>query len=116
MKPDAVTNDKPRFRMVQIHNLFKDDLVTPADPKPMCVKHGRWPCGPCGTSHYEGCECCAAKPDAVPSVQSLPPRADAPYRQCDECGRKSWAFKPTDPAGRCEMPQPGGLRCDGLLL
>lgn len=46
---------------------------------------------------------------------SLPPhlRDDAPHRQCDQCGRKTWdtaKFNTT-----CTMTQPSGLACGGTF-
>lgn len=37
---------------------------------------------------------------------------DAPFTQCDRCGRKSWSLQD----GRCGMVQPDGHRCEGMMV
>ena len=46
--------------------------------------------------------------------KTLPPylRKDASYIQCCKCGRKSWAEEVNSV---CNMPQPDGKVCDGIL-
>jgi hypothetical protein len=51
-----------------------------------------------------------------PSQETLPAHLqdDAPYKQCDICGRKSWEQPGIGVA--CDMRQPNGWRCDGTLI
>lgn len=75
-----------------------------------------WWCNRCQTDHDVTACPRGAGSESPPTTGSALPewlRDDASFLVCSKCGRKSYAATVIN--ATCEMPQPSGRACDGIM-
>lgn len=79
--------DPSKFYMQIAHGVKAEARADAPDIEvPFCIAHDRWPCGDCGTKHYEGCECPYCMPEEkLPFCKHVYARRMSGERVCVKC-------------------------------